>query len=105
MVSLSYMRGGEMITMKDRYSSPFIENERRDRQIPRHSLANFPIPLTGYKFVHDGIPVEVIDYDGADIVTVVFNPVMKVDWFFSARVMATYQAKLVQSSFPIHPQT
>jgi hypothetical protein len=54
-----------MLTMKVRYHSPFFETSREDCLIPHHSLENFPIPLMRYVFVLDGVPLEVLDYDGA----------------------------------------
>jgi hypothetical protein len=69
----SYEGEPQILTMKVRYHSPFIENAREDGIIPHHSLANFPIPLMGYVFVLDGVPLEVLDYDGADYATVSIN--------------------------------
>jgi hypothetical protein len=71
--SLLYEGGPQILTMKVRYHSPFIETAQEDGQIPHHSLANFPIPLMGYMFVLDGVPLEVLDYDGADFVMVSIN--------------------------------
>jgi hypothetical protein len=71
--TLLYEGGPQMLTIKVRCSSPFVESARRDGLIPRHSLENFPIPIMGYMLVHNGIPIEVTYYDGADTVTVVTN--------------------------------
>jgi hypothetical protein len=71
--SLLYEGEPQMITMKVRYHSPFIETAREDGQIPHHSLVNFPISLMGYMFVLDGVPLEVLGYDGADFVTFSIN--------------------------------
>jgi hypothetical protein len=70
----SFLYEGEpqLLMMKVRYHSPFIETAREDGQIPRHSLANFLNPLMEYIFVHDGVRLEVLDHDGADHITVTF---------------------------------
>jgi hypothetical protein len=71
----SFLYEGEpqILAMKVRYHSPFIETAREDCQIPHHSEANFYIPLMGYMFMLDGVPLKVLDYDGADLVTVSIN--------------------------------
>jgi hypothetical protein len=71
--SFLYEREPQILTMKVRYHSPFIETTREDGQIPHHYLANFPIPLMGYMCVLDGVPLKVLDYDGVDFATVSVN--------------------------------
>jgi hypothetical protein len=71
----SFLYEGEpqMLTMKVRHHSPFIETAREDGQIPHHSLVNFPIPLMGYMSMLNVMPLEVLDYNGADYVTFSIN--------------------------------
>jgi hypothetical protein len=71
--SFLYEGGAQMLTMRVRYHSPFIETTQEDGLLPHHSLANFPIPLMGYMVMLYGVPLEVLDYGGAAYVIISIN--------------------------------
>jgi hypothetical protein len=71
--TLLYEGGGADANHEGQVQPPLHQKCTAYGQTPRHSLENLYTPLMGYMFVHDGIPVEVIYYDGADMVTAANN--------------------------------
>jgi hypothetical protein len=61
------------LTVKVTYDSPLVEDARTDKCIPDNNIANPPIRILGHRFGVDGVPREVIHYDGGVNVVCIIN--------------------------------
>jgi hypothetical protein len=71
-LTLLYERQPAQLVIKLRYDSPYVEDAINNGYIPL-SYSYFPLPIIGYLFNLDGIPREVISYEGGAIVAVQTN--------------------------------
>jgi hypothetical protein len=71
-LTLLYERHPAQLVIKLRYDSPYVEDAINNGYIPL-SYSHFPLPIIGYLFNLDGIPREVISYEGGATVAVQTN--------------------------------
>jgi hypothetical protein len=61
------------LAVKVRYDSHLVEDARTDKSLPENNISNLPIRILGHRFVVDGVPREVIHYDGGANVVCIIN--------------------------------
>jgi hypothetical protein len=60
------------LIVKVRYDSHLVEDARTTKFLPEKNISNLPIRILGHRFAVDGVPREVIHYDGgADVVCII----------------------------------
>jgi hypothetical protein len=57
------------LTVKVTYESPIMKDAKDNNKVPTASISNLPIRVLGYRFATYGVPREVTNYGGGNVVT------------------------------------